>query len=106
MSRIIEQDCQEVKDSELFDLAEREQLDRGKITLTKDILEFMFRNGRSERGGWNKAQMKAIGFRTYNPKTGWKERMIGTDITLEEIEEFIRLKGCIKTWKGKKRRRR
>lgn len=56
----------------------------------------MFEAGRSDAGGHNLAQLKALGVplpaRGW-PKTGWVRRLIGSTVTLEQYAEFLHLRG-------------
>ena len=46
----------------------------------------------SEKGGWNKPQLAAIGVE-WPPPQGWRIRVSGTEITDEKRIEFERLQG-------------
>lgn len=56
------------------------------------ITEALLEKGKSSKGGWNKHQFKCLGIE-WPPKTGWKDRIIGKEITIEKANEFIRKKG-------------
>ena len=62
--------------------------------VTKQLLE----QGRSLNGAWNLAQLKALlpegeFNRSYAwPAKGWKYRLIGSKVTQEQVNEFLRLK--------------
>lgn len=48
--------------------------------------------GRSERGGWSRKQLALLGV-DWPPKTGWKQRVIGDEISEDKYRQFLRLKG-------------
>lgn len=56
------------------------------LILTKEMIE----RGISSRGGYNKQQLATIGV-DWPPVKGWKMELIGTTVTKEQYEEFIRL---------------
>lgn len=49
-------------------------------------------NHRTERGAWTRAQFKVLGL-PWPPTKGWQQRIIGKELTKEELDEFIRCKG-------------
>lgn len=55
----------------------------------------MIWDGRSDRGGWNRAQFEVLGVE-YPPKKGWPARIIGTEISGRDYERFLQLKGAHK----------
>ena len=57
-----------------------------KMRLTKEIIE----QGMSSRGGWNMQQLSLLGIREL--KKGWKNRLIGIEVSEENINKFIALK--------------
>lgn len=68
------------------------------MTVTEQILE----QGKSSKGAWSKRQFHALGIETKGdgmPLTGWKKRIIGTNVPDEKIYNFLalkdrHLKGC------------
>lgn len=52
--------------------------------------------GMSGNGGFNYAQLKLLGVET-PPKTGWKERIIGTKIPRETARKYLAMKGKTKS---------
>ena len=65
------------------------------IIVTKELLE----QGMSLNGAWNTAQLRSIlpiheftGTGTWSLRKGWKSRLIGSKVTQEQVNEFIRLK--------------
>ena len=70
-----------------------------KMIITKENLKKLLAKGASIHGAWNLAQLKAIlpkeefGKRKGAfPRKGWKCRLIGRELTQEQIDEFVRLK--------------
>jgi hypothetical protein len=59
------------------------------------ITEAMLESGRSDEGGWNKAQVRAIGI-PWPLKEGWKRRHSGQEITHQQYEQFMALRGRTK----------
>lgn len=55
------------------------------MRLTKEIIE----QGMSSRGGWNMQQLSLLGIREL--KKGWKNRLIGIEVSEENINKFIAL---------------
>jgi hypothetical protein len=51
--------------------------------------------GASDRGGWNKHQLEVLGV-PWPPTEGWKDRIIGTEISDEDAKEFLYLRGMTK----------
>lgn len=69
------------------------------MIVTRDNLEELLNLGISNRGAWNRAQLEAIlpeneftGYGTWSVQKGWKLRLIGTELTQAQIDEFLRLK--------------
>lgn len=58
------------------------------MTVTEKIIE----NGMSNHGGWNKEQLAILGVK-WPPKKGWKQRLIGTEITELQYVNFIYRRG-------------
>jgi hypothetical protein len=56
------------------------------IIITKDFLE----KGKSDRGGWNKKQLIALGFDGWEKK--WYRRSIGMELSEEMANRFLELK--------------
>lgn len=61
------------------------------MKITRQLLEA----GRSQRGGWNRPQLEALGIE-WPPTNGWRVRLIGTEITEQQARRFIDLTGCTK----------
>lgn len=57
-----------------------------KITL--EIID----KGKSNEGGWNRAQLQVVGVE-WPPTKGWKDRLNGTEFTHAELDQFLALKG-------------
>jgi hypothetical protein len=58
------------------------------MKMTEDLIH----QGMSGAGGWNRAQMKALGV-GWPLKSGWKQRLIGQEIDDAKVKEFLSLKG-------------
>lgn len=56
------------------------------MKITRD---FIIQN-KSVTGGWNNAQLSALGLE-WPPKRGWFDRIIAGDFTQHQIDEFVRL---------------
>jgi hypothetical protein len=63
-------------------VAEAEQ-----IVVTAELLAA----GRSERGGWSKAQLAILGV-AWPPTTGWKAVVVGLRLPRAEAERFVSLR--------------
>lgn len=61
------------------------------MTLTRELIE----DGRSDAGGYNLGQLKVLGIAPVQgwPKTGWLKRLIGVEVTQEQYEHFLALRG-------------
>ncbi len=62
--------------------------------------EFLFQ-GKSEAGGWNKAQIQVLGDEWWPLQTGWVGRMEdqGVEVSYEAAQKFLNLKGITqKQW--------
>ena len=59
-----------------------------KLMLTLAMIDA----GSNGPGGWNREQLKLIGV-TWPPKSGWKERAIGREITKNDYDRFLALCG-------------
>ena len=57
------------------------------VRVTADLIEA----GRSERGGWSKAQFALLGV-PWPPPAGWKVGMIGRTIPRSDAERFVSLR--------------
>lgn len=51
----------------------------------------MIEAGKSERGGWSRKQLQALG-ETWPPVPGWKKRAIGREISPAVAMELFRFK--------------
>ena len=56
------------------------------------ITRELIMQGRSDAGGWNRAQLKAFGI-GWPLKPGWISRSLGRGITDKQIERFLAVKG-------------
>lgn len=65
------------------------------------ITKEWFDSNRDFIAGLNRAQAEAIG-EAYPLKKGWKDRVIGKEITLEQKENYEKLKGCVYSVRKKK----
>ena len=54
------------------------------VVLTKALIEA----GRTGNSGYRKKQLLALGV-SYPPKSGWIERLIGTEVSDEQYERFL-----------------
>lgn len=54
------------------------------VVLTKALIEA----GRTGNSGYSKKQLLALGV-SYPPKSGWIERLIGTEVSDEQYERFL-----------------
>ena len=59
-----------------------------KVKITLEIIE----QGQSKEGGWNQAQLEILGV-PWPPIKGWKTRLCGDELTQEEHDKFLSLKG-------------
>ena len=57
------------------------------MILTNEILE----QGKSSNGAWSAKQLNLLG-ESYPLRQGWKSRILGQDVPVETIEEFLALK--------------
>ena len=66
------------------------------MVVTRDNLSKLLSQGMSLRGSWSSAQLKALmpyeQFHTGFPKAGWRERLIGNELTQNQVNEFLTLK--------------
>lgn len=59
------------------------------MILTEEIIE----KGKSSRGGWSNQQWRALGVTNKQLRvSGWKYDILGTDIEVSKIKEFLDLK--------------
>lgn len=58
------------------------------MQITEELLE----RGKSDRGGWNREQLKIIGV-DWPPAYGWKSRVIGKQIAGDHARQFLALRG-------------
>lgn len=65
------------------------------------ITKEWFDSNRDFISGLNRAQAEAIG-EGYPLKKGWKERVIGKEITLEQKQNYENAKGCVYSVRKKK----
>ena len=52
----------------------------------------MIDSGKSDRGGWNRAQLQILGV-SWPPQHGWPSRIIGKEISAKDYERFLELRG-------------
>ena len=57
------------------------------ISVTDELIEA----GKSERGGWTKAQLAILGV-AWPPESGWKRKAIGEKIPQAEAWRFVALR--------------
>jgi len=62
-----------------------------QVTITSELIEA----GASERGGWNRRQILALGI-DWPLSNGWKSRAIGTVIDRSAAAQFLSLRGATK----------
>lgn len=55
------------------------------------LTEEMILAGQTGNGGWNRAQLAALGI-DWPPHKGWKRRLIGTEISEQQYQRFLQLK--------------
>ena len=70
-----------------------------KITLA------LIEQGKSERGGWTRAQVELLGG-TWPLKDGWQHRLVGREITVREFDRFLSLTGEYVPRKNPRKERR
>ena len=58
------------------------------MKITQDFIEA----GASDAGGWNWEQFRILGLET-PPRAGWRTRIEGTEISREEANKFLALRG-------------
>lgn len=51
--------------------------------------------GKSIRGGWNRKQMDILGV-SWPPREGWQKSVIGKDISGDDAERYLALRGTVK----------
>jgi hypothetical protein len=66
------------------------------IRLTNDLISAGF----SDAGGVTRQQLALLGVE-YPPKSGWKTRLIGTEISQESYDFFIKLRNSSKKMQQK-----
>jgi hypothetical protein len=64
--------------------ADYEEVSKGEVRLSEKLLEA----GNSDHGALNKKQFEILGI-GWPPKSGWKQRLIGTVMDKENYEEFL-----------------
>jgi hypothetical protein len=57
------------------------------VRITPELIEA----GKSNRGGWSKAQLTILGV-AWPPAAGWKARVIGQLITRADADRFVQLR--------------
>lgn len=68
------------------------------MIVTYELIE----KGKSSRGGWSNKQFRALGIKSF--QKGWMGRLVGTEVTEDQAELFLRLKDI--HVKNKKKRRK
>lgn len=58
----------------------------------KITAELIF-EGQSERGGWSRAQVEALGI-PWPLRPGWISRAVGNEVVDEAVQEFLSLKNA------------
>jgi hypothetical protein len=58
------------------------------------ISESLLEAGKSIRGGWNRKQMDILGV-DWPAERGWRKKTIGKEITPEDAEKFLDLRGDV-----------
>ena len=58
------------------------------MIITKETLEL----GKSVNGSWSDKQLRLLGVKTTMFNPGWKQRLLGSDVSLENVKQFIILK--------------
>lgn len=58
------------------------------MKITQQLIE----QGQSGAGGWNREQLAVLGI-PWPPRHGWRQRIDGRDISVEDAEHFLALKG-------------
>jgi hypothetical protein len=58
------------------------------VTITDDLIE----SGKSAAGGYSKAQLALLGV-TWPPVSGWKQQVIGRQITNDAAAKFVAGRG-------------
>ena len=71
------------------------------VTVTKEFLN----DNRTVNGAWTRAQLQAVGVR-WPLKSGWMDRIVGTEISDAQAEEFILASGIYSNSKFAKRKAR
>ena len=61
------------------------------MKLTINDVENLVAQGESVNGGWSRKQLALLGV-SWPPETGWKDRLVGTEIDSDVENEFINLK--------------
>lgn len=51
----------------------------------------IFERGKSRNGGWSRLQLESLGV-TFPLKSGWRRRLVGTDVPPEAVARFMELK--------------
>jgi len=59
------------------------------------ISESLLEAGKSIRGGWNRKQMDILG-ESWPPREGWQKNVIGRDISGDDAERYLALRGTVK----------
>jgi hypothetical protein len=65
------------------------------MRLTKEKIKEVLEAGKSIRGAWSSAQLRLLVDETFKgafPYPGWKDRLIGKEISQAKIDRFISLK--------------
>lgn len=63
----------------------------GRVIVTNELV----RQGQSERGGWNREQLRILGVK-WPPKKGWRSRVLGRRISEEDRDRFLAIRGQLK----------
>lgn len=60
--------------------------------ITRELIEA----GESGHGGWNQEQFRLIGVE-WPPREGWKDRVIGKEISEADAQRFVEFRGMTKS---------
>lgn len=59
----------------------------GMVRLTPELIHM----GKSQAGGWSRAQLEALGLKWSDKTKGWIKRLSGTTVSREAYEKFLAL---------------
>lgn len=70
------------------------------ITFTEEHMK----QGASRRGAWSRIQLAHLGV-SWPPKSGWRKRLIGSQVSVDDLRKFIESKNGHIDNKGQANRR-